>query len=173
MAPNLIRRSIIALLACYSCSDVAAFSTSSAALLNLVASSHKVQRSARYAAGEESNDANGTSSPVGGGLVSFDDLKSQLVSAFTSLDETDQYDAVLTGLCAKILDDTAMSSENVKDALGDPMQLLQEMNSRKIRASGRSLMALIDVSLDFGERSSFRPPFCFFRLLIIRFVRDY
>jgi hypothetical protein len=35
------------------------------------------------------------------------DNKSRLASAFAALDETDQYDAVLTGLCAKILDDSA------------------------------------------------------------------
>ena len=69
--------------------------------------------------------------------------KSQLAAAFTALDESDQYDAVLTGLCAKILD-----KEGDVDAasLDDSAALLTEMNQRRIPASPRSLMALIDVS---------------------------
>ena len=82
-----------------------------------------------------------------GGLINMNDLKSQLVSAFTNLDESDQYDAVLTGLCAKILDDTSLTSESAKAVLADPIQLLQEMNDRRIPASGRSMMALIDVGV--------------------------
>ena len=78
------------------------------------------------------------------------DLTTQLASAFMSLDENDQYDAVLTGLCAKILDDdegsTITSSDQVLPALQDPISLLTEMNQRRIKASPRSLMSLIDVS---------------------------
>lgn len=79
--------------------------------------------------------------------------KSQLAAAFTALDESDQYDAVLTGLCAKILDNDNSSSGSTDNDnngggvnLDDPAALLTEMNERKIPASPRSLMALIDVS---------------------------
>lgn len=75
------------------------------------------------------------------------DNKSRLASAFAALDETDQYDAVLTGLCAKILDDSA--NTDAKAALQDPFKLLQEMNIRRVKASGRSLMALIDVRIEY------------------------
>ena len=68
--------------------------------------------------------------------------KSQLAAAFTALDESDQYDAVLTGLCAKILDGQQEGPVN----LDDPASLLREMNERSIQASPRSLMALVDVS---------------------------
>jgi hypothetical protein len=98
------------------------------------------------ATNEETSQVNG--SAIGGGLISLGSaLQSQLVSAFTALDESDQYDAVLTGLCAKILDNPSNSGAQVTVALQDPIQLLQEMNSRRITASGRSLMALIDVRL--------------------------
>ena len=78
--------------------------------------------------------------------------KSQLAAAFGALDESDQYDAVLTGLCAKLLDTTTNTADNDDDAasntqsLDDPVALLTEMNDRQIPASPRSLMALIDVS---------------------------
>jgi hypothetical protein len=84
----------------------------------------------------------------GGGLMSIgDSLKSQLASAFSALDESDQYDAVLTGLCAKVLDNPSVDSDQVVVALQDPIQLMEEMNSRRIKAGSRSLMALIDVRL--------------------------
>jgi len=70
--------------------------------------------------------------------------KSQLAAAFTALDESDQYDAVLTGLCAKILD----NQEGADAAsLEDSAALLTEMNQRRIPASPRSLMALIDATV--------------------------
>jgi hypothetical protein len=84
-----------------------------------------------------------------GGLMKMGDLKSQLSSAFSALDESEQYDAVLTGLCAKILDQPSLRGDEVSEALKDPIQLLQEMNSRRVKASGRSLMALIDVRFIF------------------------
>jgi hypothetical protein len=81
-----------------------------------------------------------------GGLMNIgDSLKSQLASAFSNLDESDQYDAVLTGLCAKILDQPSTSGNQAAVALQDPIQLVEEMNGRRIPASPRSLMALIDV----------------------------
>jgi len=89
-----------------------------------------------------------------GGLMSMKSLQSQLASAFTALDERDQYDAVLTGLCAKILDQPAgtppPAGEEITDPLRDPMQLVDEMNSRRIKASPRSLMAFIDVRPKFS-----------------------
>lgn len=77
--------------------------------------------------------------------------KSQLASAFTSLDETDQYDAVLTGLCAKILDTKEETSEEEKVSIDDPMRLLKEMNDRMIDASPRSLMSLIDATVTLQD----------------------
>ena len=79
-------------------------------------------------------------------LLSFKTTdRASLASAFSNLAENDQYDAVLTGLCAKILDDT--SEEKAISSLQDPVSLVVEMNGRNVKASGRSLMALIDVSL--------------------------
>lgn len=79
-------------------------------------------------------------------LVSMgDDERSRLASAFLNLGEADQYDAVLTGLCAKILDDDGIREEQALPLLQDPISLLKEMNDRNVQASGRSLMALIDV----------------------------
>lgn len=82
-----------------------------------------------------------------GGLLSRKSLQSQLASAFTALDESDQYDAVLTGLCAKILDQSGASDSSASQTLEDPIQLVEEMNTRRIRASPRSLMALIDAAV--------------------------
>jgi hypothetical protein len=79
----------------------------------------------------------------GASLVLQNDERSSLASAFSNLKESDQYDAVLTGLCAKILDDT--SEEKAISSLQDPVSLIQEMNQRNVEASGRSLMAFIDV----------------------------
>jgi hypothetical protein len=104
-------------------------------------------------AGNSGNSDDSSAAGVGG-LVTASDAKSQLFSAFTALDLPDQYDAVLTGLCAKILDNesatsspsaSGTASSNTAKALQDPMQLLQEMNQKRIVASPRSIMALIDV----------------------------
>jgi hypothetical protein len=101
-------------------------------------------------------------------VAQSDLVKTQLLSAFTNLGVSDQYDAVLTGLCAKILDapkvsttttttttTTAVVVEEANEdtttatttsvSLSDCTDLLQEMNSQSIPASPRSLMALIDV----------------------------
>lgn len=103
----------------------------------------------------EGDDVNGSATTTtmdggGGGSMlvaaTSGDTKSRLASAFAALDETDQYDAVLTGLCAKILDDP--TDEEAMAALQDPIKLMQEMNARRVKASGRSLMALIDVSVN-------------------------
>ena len=81
----------------------------------------------------------------GGGLILQADAKSQLFASFSALSLSDQYDAVLTGLCAKILDSTDAKPEAAIVALEDPLSLLQEMNTKRIPASARSLMALVDV----------------------------
>merc|ERR1719162_2367615 len=81
------------------------------------------------------------------GLVAIgSSLQSQLASAFSALDENDQYDAVLTGLCAKILDQPSLSGDEVIVALKDPISLLEEMNARRVSAGSRSLMALVDAA---------------------------
>ena len=103
------------------------------------------------------NDSYTSSSPFnggggGGGLLLANDAKSQLFASFSALSLADQYDAVLTGLCAKIVDnnnsvnDDADGGRSGEDRLTDPIQLLQEMNDKRITASPRSMMALIDVS---------------------------
>jgi len=93
----------------------------------------------------EANREEDPASPSGG-IMSMKSLQSQLASAFTALDESDQYNAVLTGLCAKILDQPSALDDSNAKTLEDPIQLVEEMNSRRIRASPRSLMAFIDVS---------------------------
>lgn len=98
------------------------------------------------------------------GLILSSDLaNSILTSAFASLKEEDKYDTVLTGLCAKILDvktnigsnpssedgdesGSAVVESNKEDIMKGPMDLMKEMNSRKIKASPRSISALVDVS---------------------------
>lgn len=113
---------------------------------------------------EEPNGGGGIGSSTTGGVVlqsDFLDRTSLLESAFAALDETDQYDAVLTGLCAKILDGEASSTpvegeevvvgtmSKTKKAfrtLKDPIRLLGEMNGRGVTASGRSMMALVDAT---------------------------
>jgi hypothetical protein len=96
-------------------------------------------------------------------LVSSATAKAQLFDAFAALSDVDQYDAVLTGLCAKILDNDAAANKSAGETvngastdgamdprvarLQDPIRLLQEMNQKRLVASPRSLMALIDVSM--------------------------
>jgi hypothetical protein len=103
-----------------------------------------------YSTTEDSSNGSGAGA---GGLVRQTDniMKKQLLNAFTNLGTADQYDAVLTGLCAKILDDTTSNTTPDKTivAIQDCTDLLDEMNASKITASSRSLMALIDVSLAF------------------------
>ncbi|GKZ01366.1 hypothetical protein MPSEU_001087600 [Mayamaea pseudoterrestris] len=87
-------------------------------------------------------------------ITSADSSKSQLFSAFSALDLNDQYDAVLTGLCAnKILDNVSVSASEALEIMSDPLQLLQEMNQKKIRASPRSLMAMIDSAVKTQDAS--------------------
>jgi hypothetical protein len=92
------------------------------------------------------------------------DRASLLESAFDALNDKDKYDAVLTGLCSKILDGkvtvdpeqigkeaTLSPSGLALEKLKDPIRLVAEMNQRRVKASSRSLMALIDVSMNLGS----------------------
>ena len=120
--------------------------------------SRKIHRPVATPLFAESND------DIMSGLLLSKDAKSQLFASFSALSLADQYDAVLTGLCAKIVDGTAGVTKDEadestapvspQDALADPMNLLQEMNQKRIVASPRSMMALIDVS-DENWRSTF------------------
>jgi len=92
------------------------------------------------------SDQDGKESFAEGLVAAGSSLQSQLASAFSNLDESDQYDAVLTGLCAKILDEPTMSGDEVIVALEDPINLLEEMNTRRVSAGSRSLMALVDAA---------------------------
>jgi hypothetical protein len=96
----------------------------------------------------------------GEALVALGDARASLLnSAFEALDENDQYDAVLTGLCSKIIDGkistnpekvakeaTLTQTQLAMERMKDPLRLVNEMNQRRVKASTRSLMALIDVS---------------------------
>jgi hypothetical protein len=105
-----------------------------------------IGRSATILASSE-GDNEGRSSQQPQGLVAMGtSLQSQLASAFSALDESDQYDAVLTGLCAKILDDTSLSGDGVLVAIQDALRLVEEMNTRRVVMASRSVMALVDVS---------------------------
>lgn len=105
------------------------------------------QQNAQAINGEASGGGGG-----GGGLVvQSADSKSQLFASFSALSLADQYDAVLTGLCAKILDSGDMTAEAAVEALKDPLSLIEEMNAKKIPASARSLMALVDVRNEHKE----------------------
>ena len=107
-----------------------------------------------FATTEEDQSSGGSSSVILQG-----DNMSLLQSAFSALSDDDKYDAVMTGLCAKILDGeiAAPDEETVVEeasyqspgyaVLADPIKLLQEMNNRRLKASERTMMALIDVSL--------------------------
>eukprot|EP00555_Chaetoceros_dichaeta_P005961 CAMPEP_0198266030 /NCGR_PEP_ID=MMETSP1447-20131203/26132_1 /TAXON_ID=420782 /ORGANISM="Chaetoceros dichaeta, Strain CCMP1751" /LENGTH=584 /DNA_ID=CAMNT_0043955865 /DNA_START=179 /DNA_END=1933 /DNA_ORIENTATION=+ len=134
---------------------------------------------ASNAGGSGSGNGNGNSSNTNtnSSLRMPTDRASTVVStAFEALGEKDQYDAVLTGLCAKILDgkyqpnsssssnagneDVAIdgngsdggtsvgttATQRAFENLRDPIRLMNEMNARKIQASERSLMALIDAT---------------------------
>lgn len=96
----------------------------------------------------------------GEAMVALGDARASLLnSAFEALDENDQYDVVLTGLCSKIIDGkislnpeqvgkeaTMTQTELAIEQMKDPLRLLNEMNQKGVKASTRSLMALIDVS---------------------------
>ncbi|KAL7539392.1 hypothetical protein ACHAXR_009243 [Thalassiosira sp. AJA248-18] len=66
-----------------------------------------------------------------------------LNAAFSSLDDKDKYETVLTGLCAKVIDGGAA---NAKEGLVDPMRLMEEMNSSRITAGPRGVIGLVDAT---------------------------
>ena len=90
----------------------------------------------------------------------FDNDRASLLNmAFDALNDDDKYDAVLSGICSKILDGkvetdanqigkeaTMSPSQLALEKMKDPIRLMAEMNQRGVKASSRSLMALIDVS---------------------------
>ncbi|KAL3910400.1 MAG: hypothetical protein SGILL_007705 [Bacillariaceae sp.] len=91
--------------------------------------------------------SSGDNEEAASGLVAMgSSLQSQLASAFSQLDESDQYDAILTGLCAKVLDDSSLKGPDVVTALEDSSQLMEEMNARRVVAGSRSIMALVDAA---------------------------
>ena len=70
-------------------------------------------------------------------------IQQQLNEAFSSLNDRDKYETVLTGLCAKIIDGGEKNAN--REGLMDPMRLLEEMNSSGIIAGPRGIIGLIDV----------------------------
>lgn len=76
-----------------------------------------------------------------GGMILASD-KNLLNMAFSSLDDKDKYETVLTGLCAKVIDG---GSSSAKEGLVDPIRLIEEMNSSRIVAGPRSIISLVDV----------------------------
>ncbi|KAL3800885.1 hypothetical protein ACHAW5_002036 [Stephanodiscus triporus] len=67
-----------------------------------------------------------------------------LDEAFSGLDDADKYETVLSGLCAKIVDDG--SENNAKSSIVDPMRLLGEMNALGISMGPRGTVGLIDAT---------------------------
>lgn len=133
--------------------------------------SHNCRKGSSFKHHRISLDASSNNDPIseGGSLIfpSNNNNDNLLSSAFLALDETEKYDAVLTGLCSKILDtgggekysktkgeeggvisveeyvQSAVSSLGVME---QPLNLLQEMNTRGVKASPRCTSALLDVS---------------------------
>ena len=79
-----------------------------------------------------------------GEMILASDSDRLLNVAFSSLNDKDKYETVLTGLCAKIIDG---GEANAKEGLVDPMRLMEEMNSSGITAGPRGVIGLIDVSM--------------------------
>ena len=75
--------------------------------------------------------------------------KELLLDTFANLKEDEQYDTVLTGLCSKILDTEPAPMDKSKfnsKPLDEPLQLLQEMNARKIPISKRAASSILDAA---------------------------
>ena len=81
-----------------------------------------------------------------GEMILASDSDRLLNAAFSSLNDRDKYETVLTGLCAKVIDGGA---DNAKEGLVDPMRLMEEMNSSGIMSGPRGIIGLIDVSLSY------------------------
>ena len=67
-----------------------------------------------------------------------------LNAAFSSLNDSDKYETVLSGLCAKVIDG---GEDTASEGLVDPFRLMEEMNSSRIVAGPRGVIGLVDVSL--------------------------
>lgn len=83
-------------------------------------------------------------SPNNGEMVLASDGDRLLNVAFSSLDDRDKYETVLTGLCAKVIDGGAA---NAKNGLVDPIRLMEESNSNGITIGPRGIISLVDVSV--------------------------
>ncbi|KAL7576728.1 hypothetical protein ACA910_005647 [Epithemia clementina (nom. ined.)] len=112
-----------------------------------VGSKQQERRQALFVAGVQENETMESSDRYNG-LVLQADAKSKLFASFSALSLGDQYDAVLTGLCAKIVDNNSNTvDDDLYQRLDDTLSLLQEMNQKRIVASPRSMMALIDATV--------------------------
>ena len=87
--------------------------------------------------------ANTNSAMERGEMILASDNDRLLNAAFSSLDDRDKYETVLTGLCAKVIDGGA---QNAKEGLIDPMRLMEEMNSSNIQCGARGIIGLIDAT---------------------------
>ena len=81
-----------------------------------------------------------------GEMILASDSDRLLNAAFSSLNDRDKYETVLTGLCAKVIDGGA---DNAKEGLVDPMRLMEEMNASGIMSGPRGIIGLIDVSISY------------------------
>ena len=81
-----------------------------------------------------------------GEMILASDSDRLLNAAFSSLNDRDKYETVLTGLCAKVIDGGA---DNAKEGLVDPMRLMEEMNASGIMSGARGIIGLIDVSISY------------------------
>ena len=79
----------------------------------------------------------------GGELLRAEEGDQRLLdAAFSSLGRRDKYDAVLAGLCAKVVDGGAAAA---REGLVDPLRLLEEMTACGVVAAPRGAIGLIDV----------------------------
>eukprot|EP00970_Alexandrium_tamarense_P003893 scaffold658_cov184-Alexandrium_tamarense.AAC.4 len=79
-----------------------------------------------------------------GEMILASDNNRLLDMAFSSLNDEDKYETVLTGLCAKVIDGGAGGAS---EGLVDPIRLMEEMNSSGIGARPRGVISLVDVSV--------------------------
>ena len=161
-------------------------SVPAAAFLTIIriGTSHAFHPSERYVQHQPARSVRSTNSAVysepSGSSISVGSAGASLLNdAFANLSQGDQYDAVLTGLCAKILDggpkaaaaaptetgeadevETSASTaalsptERAFATLSDPLSLLQEMNGRRVKAGPRSLSSLIDATVTTESASA-------------------
>lgn len=78
-----------------------------------------------------------------GEMILASDTDRLLNVAFSSLNDKDKYETVLTGLCAKVIDGGA---QGAREGLIDPMRLMEEMNSSNIQCGPRGIIGLIDAT---------------------------